>query len=89
MKYLIKYDIPLHREDQLSSAAGTYGTKTVNGRVLVDEYETSVVKKMNSLRSEGYSYRQITNILNTLDTPPKKGKRWHLKVVYEILQKNS
>lgn len=50
--------------------------------------ELEVIEKMKELRSKGYSYRKIAEILNTMKVPTKTKKgKWHGKSVYHVLYK--
>ena len=52
------------------------------------EYE--VVKEMHQLRRQGYSLREIVELLNTRGVATKTGKsKWHPQVVKEVLDRTA
>ena len=87
LKYLGQFNIPLRKVDQSAIPQAIYGMKTINGRILPNKKEQRTIEKMKKLSDEGYSYRQIVEIVNALGLPPKHGRKWHLKVVFKILKR--
>jgi DNA-binding transcriptional MerR regulator len=55
---------------------------------LPGEYE--VVKEMHQLRQQGYSLREIVELLNSRGVSTKTGKsKWHPQVVKEVLDRTA
>jgi len=79
--------IQLRSEDQPEVSQLLFGKKRVNGRVVEDKIELAALNKMKALRAKCYSYLKIAQVMNDLGIKPKSGGKWHLKVVYGILNR--
>lgn len=63
-----------------------YGKRlTDDGRIIPDEYEVDVIQRMQSMRSDGASFRQICSTLNAADIRTKEGSEWVPPTVRSIL----
>jgi DNA invertase Pin-like site-specific DNA recombinase len=66
-----------------------YGSKAVNEELAPDDEEARVVEVVKSLRSQGRSYREICNALESRGFKPRRATRWHPMVVRSIAQRAS
>jgi predicted DNA-binding protein YlxM (UPF0122 family) len=64
-----------------------YGQKIKKRKVEKHKQELENITKIKELRSSGYSYHKIAEILNTMKVPTKtcKGK-WHAKTVSQVIK---
>ncbi len=53
--------------------------------LVTNEAEQAVIEQMRPWRAEGISLRAIAHRVTSLDTPPKRARHWHAKVVTSIL----
>lgn len=79
------FKIPLKQEDRLLVRGLRFGETRVGGQIFEEKLQVENLKKMKALRDQGFSYPKIVEALNTLGIPSKKGGRWHLKTVYEVI----
>jgi len=88
---LKRYRIPIrseaearvHRKGQLR-----YGEKCRQGKVESLKRELETVEKMKELRDQGYSYREIADILNTMKVPTKTRRaKWRATTIMKILKR--
>ena len=64
-----------------------YGYASVGRSLQVLDPEKEVVELIGRLRTEGRSLRQIASALDALRIPPRRGARWHPKVIATILRR--
>lgn len=87
-KYLRSCKIPLRAEDIGPYEQQRFGTKRVGRRLAANCAEIRTVEKMKSLRNQGYSYRDIVKILNSLNVPTRtRTAKWYVKTVYQVLNR--
>lgn len=63
-----------------------YGYKKVGDQIVVDEYESTIVRTIFELRSNGLSLREIANILNSKGYRTRQNGKWHASTVRYILE---
>ncbi|KYG62971.1 hypothetical protein AZI87_17065 [Bdellovibrio bacteriovorus] len=85
LAWLEHYKIPVRPEDMPERRGLRFGERREKGRIIRDEREQRVIAKMHKLRSRGYSYPQIVEVLNSMGVRPKSGKKWYLKIVFEVI----
>ena len=49
--------------------------------------ELKIIKRMENLREEGFTYSKISKILNDEKIPTREGKSWHPQVIWKILKR--
>lgn len=89
-KYLKQYGIPLRSADTgyKSKSQLGYGQKWRKRKIEVHLGEQETIARMQNLRAEGLSYREIAATLNALKIPTKTQKgKWTGKQVHQILQR--
>lgn len=65
-----------------------YGYTRIDGKLIENEEEQKVIKKMKRWKKEGKSYRKIANLLNEKKIPCRIQKaRWHDSAIWYILNK--
>lgn len=66
-----------------------YGLKLQHGRLVEHKAEMAIIHRMNRLRSQGYSYRKIAMILNSMGVPTKTKKSdWKAATMMKILNQS-
>ena len=50
-----------------------------------NQVRQAVIDRMHAWRAEGLSLRAIAGRLDSMVIPPKRGARWHAKVIAQIL----
>ena len=63
-----------------------YGYDNVNGRLVKNEDEFKVIKRIKGLRSRGYSWSKISNRLNNEGVKSKYGGVWYMSSVYNMMK---
>jgi site-specific DNA recombinase len=63
-----------------------YGFKRVGDRLVRDECEMQVVKRVKNLRTRGYSWRKIAVRLNEEKVLSKEGKQWYDGSLYNTMK---
>lgn len=63
-----------------------FGYKVVDGELVIDEYESEVVKLIFELRSKGKSYYGIANELNNMGLYTRSGSLWGQHGTYVIIK---
>ena len=63
-----------------------YGFNNCNGKIVKNEEEFKVIKRVKNLRSRGYSWRKISNRLNSDGIKSKVGKCWHDGSLYNMMR---
>ncbi len=56
-----------------------------DGRLIENEKELEIVRRIRSMRTQGLSYQKIADRLNGSDVPTKKGKKWYGVTVSKVL----
>lgn len=62
-----------------------FGKRAIDKELVTDEREAAVAARMQELRADGESYRQIADQLNTEGLAPKRGGVWHSMTVSRVL----
>lgn len=57
-----------------------------DGRLIENEKELAIVKRIRALRSQGLSYQKIANRLNAAGLKTKKGRVWRKGTIYKVLR---
>lgn len=65
--------------------APPYGWTAVDGELVPDPAEQSVLEYMHLLRDRGTSLDAIATLLNNNAMKPKRGDRWHAQTVSRAL----
>ena len=63
-----------------------YGFDDIDGKLVVNEFERNVIKRIKNLRSRKWSWRKISNRLNEEDIKSKEGKLWHDGSLYNVMK---
>ena len=63
-----------------------YGWNNVNGKLVKNESEFKVIKRVKNLRSRGYSWRKISNRLNDDRISSKDGGIWYDGSLYNMMR---
>ena len=63
-----------------------YGFDNVNGKLVRNEKEFKVIKRIKNLRSRGYSWRKISDRLNSDGVKSKEGKIWYDGSLYNMMK---
>jgi len=62
-----------------------FGVKSVNASLVPDEAEKATTARMQELRAQGQSYREIAAVLNAEGLRSKRGGTWHSQTVSRVL----
>lgn len=63
-----------------------YGWDNVDGKLIKNDKEFSVIKRIKNLKSRGYSWRKISNRLNEDGIRSKEGKIWYDGSLYNMMR---
>ena len=63
-----------------------YGYDNVNGKMVVNDYERRVVKRIKNLRSRKWSWNKISNKLNDDGIKSKEGNLWYSGSLYNMMK---
>ena len=63
-----------------------YGWNNVNGKLIKNDFEFRVIKRIKNLRSRGYSWRKISNRLNNDNISSKEGGKWYDGSLYNMMR---
>ena len=63
-----------------------YGWNNVNGKLIKNDIEFSVIKRIKNLRSRGYSWRKISDRLNNDGIRSKDGSVWYDGSLYNMMR---
>ena len=63
-----------------------YGWDNVNGKLIKNKFEFSIIKRIKNLRSRGWSWRNISNKLNDEGIKSKEGKIWYDGSLYNMMR---
>ena len=66
-----------------------YGWDNVNGKLIKNKSEFSIIKRIKNLRSRGYSWRKISNRLNDDSIQSKEGNIWYDGSLYNMMRSYS
>ena len=88
IKYLNEAKIPI-RDEEHRLGGSTFGQRKVNGRYIPNQAELNMVGRMKNLRSQGFTFRQIAEILQGLKLPSKRNGKWTGRSVQRILDRIS
>ena len=61
-----------------------YGFDNVEGKLVRNEYEFSVIRRVKNLRTRGYSWNKIANRLNKDNIPTKNSGIWNMGTLYNM-----
>lgn len=68
------------------SAQAPYGFKKVDKKlVVVEEQKEVLLDAMEKIR-QGYSIRKVSNYLTNKGVKPKRGYKWHLRTILDLMQ---
>ena len=87
LKWLKIFEIPVRRtREGPQKSSLPYGKKMIQRSEVNFVQEQSNILKMKELRSQGFSYWKIADILNTMKIPTKTSRgRWQARTVQRIL----
>lgn len=88
IKYLNVAKIPI-RDEEHRLGGSTFGERKVYGRYIPNQAELNMIGRMKNLRCQGFTYRQIAEILQGLKLPSKRNGKWTARCVQRILDKAS
>jgi DNA invertase Pin-like site-specific DNA recombinase len=63
-----------------------FGYRAVDGSLVPDPAEQTVIARMATLRALGLSYHRLVDTLNADGVPTKQGGEWHAQTVKNILE---
>ena len=63
-----------------------YGFDDIDGKLVVNEFERNVIKRIKNLRSRKWSWRKISNRLNEEDIKSKCGSVWYDGSLYNMMK---
>jgi site-specific DNA recombinase len=63
-----------------------YGYSNDKGRLVVNDNEMKVIKRIKNLRTRGYSWSMISKRLNNEQVPTKTGAKWNMGTLYNMMQ---
>lgn len=86
IKYLREAQIPLRPEEHRLGRL-RYGERKVNGRIVKNQAEIELMKRIKALKSKGLSDIKIAELLNELGLQTKRCNKWSRRTVYTILKK--
>lgn len=66
-----------------------YGWDNVGGKLIKNESEFRIIKRVKNLRSRGYSWRKIANRLNNDKIKSKEGGIWYDGSLYNMMLKQT
>ena len=65
-----------------------YGWDKMDGKLIKNEYEFRIIKRIKNLKSRGWSWRNISNKLNEEGIKSKKGGIWYDGSLYNVMKNN-
>jgi AICAR transformylase/IMP cyclohydrolase PurH len=89
--HLKAYCIPIRPNDiqNKTRAQLKYGEAWRKRQVITHKREQENIVRMGHLRSQGFSYWKIADILNSMKVPTKTGRgRWHARAIQSVLEQN-
>ena len=63
-----------------------YGFDNVDGKMVVNNNERNVIKRIKNLRSRGWSWRRISNKLNDDGIKSKEGNKFYDGSLYNMMK---
>ena len=63
-----------------------YGFDNVNGKMVINNNERNVIKRIKNLRSRNWSWRRISNKLNEDGIKSKEGNNWYDGSLYNMMK---
>jgi DNA invertase Pin-like site-specific DNA recombinase len=66
-----------------------YGWDKEDGKLIKNEYEFKIIKRIKNLKSRGWSWRKISNKLNEENIKSKKGGIWYDGSLYNMMKINN
>ncbi len=92
-KHLKLFGIPVRESGNIKKRPGyglAYGKQIINRQEILHKREQDNIKKMNELRSKGFSYWKIADIFNSMKIPTQTGKgKWYAKTIHQIMHKKN
>lgn len=89
VKHLKQFGIPVRESGNIKKRPGyglAYGKRIINRQEILHKKEQDNIKKMNDLRSQGFSYWKIADVFNSMKIPTQTGKgKWYAKTIHQIL----
>jgi DNA invertase Pin-like site-specific DNA recombinase len=67
--------------------APKFGQVAVDGQLIPDENEQTIIETIRKHRKSGKSYAKIAQYLNENELKSKQGKDWTAKVVMDVLKR--
>ena len=64
-----------------------FGFQAVDGKLIPIPAEQTALRRIQELRTQGYSYSRIATALNAEGIPAKNGGAWHPYAVQRIYQR--
>ncbi len=87
-RHLMFSNIPIRKSDLRFKPIQRFGMAVVDGEIAISQMEQQALKRLKSLRSSGLSYRKIVETINQEKVPCRKsGGRWHIKTVFEFINR--
>ena len=83
IKYLNAAGIPL-RDEEHRRGGSSYGQRKLNGRFVKSQTELELLNKIKMLKNQGLNFQQISDLLQGLNLPTKKGGTWTRGIVHKI-----
>lgn len=75
----------MRRRNGLATSHAPYGYDKVDGRIIENNEEMTVVRFILLWRQDGESYDMIARRLNESDRKPKKGGQWSAKTIRDVV----
>lgn len=88
---LKKFNISIRnlRPDHERRGQVAYGRRTLRSKEVEHKRELEVLAKIQNLRSQGFSYWKIADVLNTIGVPTKTRRaKWQAATVMKILKRS-
>jgi site-specific DNA recombinase len=63
-----------------------YGLDSVDGKLIPNEMEKATIARMQTLRSDGFSYHRIADELNAENVPTKRNGTWGSQTIKNVLE---
>ncbi len=89
---LQRFGIPFRdaKPDHYKRGQVTYGRRALRSKEVEHKRELEVLAKIQNLRSQGFSYWKIADVLNTMGVPTKTRRApWQPATVMKILKRNT
>lgn len=76
-------DVKRSRGEKLGGIA-PYGFRAVGGRLVPDDAEFDIRKRILESRADGHGYKEMADQMNKTDIHPRSGKKWYASTVRSI-----